>query len=85
MVINNYSARNYCLLYNAKFLCRVRKSPPLLPTLNHMCPVHNHTPCFFTINFKLLDQIHYSVAISAIKMDLFLIQESLYNKILTTF
>jgi hypothetical protein len=80
-VINDYPARIYCILQNAKFLCRVRKSPPLLPILNHMYPVHNQTPCFFTINFNLLVSIHYIVAIPAIKMGVLWTQESFYKKL----
>jgi hypothetical protein len=42
------------ILWNPKFYCRVHKSPPLVPVLNQINPVHINPSCLTKIHFNIV-------------------------------
>jgi hypothetical protein len=42
------------ILWNPKAHCRAHKSPPLVPVLSQIDPVHTITSCLSKINFNIV-------------------------------
>jgi hypothetical protein len=54
------SQESPCLLYNLRVHCRVHNSPPLIPILSQINPVHNHLFCFFKTQFNTQSMVFLS-------------------------
>jgi hypothetical protein len=56
----NFSVAQKCpnILRDPKSDCRFQKSPPLVPTMSQMNPVHTSPPYAYNIHFNIFSPLH---------------------------